>query len=92
MFEKLKQIKDLRSQAKTMQNALSGESVTVDRNGVSITINGNLEITALSIAENLNPAQSASLIKELLNDAVKKVQKIIAQKMQDMGGLKNFGL
>ncbi len=92
MFEKLKQIKDLRSQAKTMQNALSGESVTVDRNGVSITINGNLEITALTIADSLNPSQSASLIKELLNDAVKKVQKIIAQKMQDMGGLKNFGL
>lgn len=92
MFEKLKQIKDLRSQAKTMQSALSGESVTVERSGVTITINGNLEITALKIDENINPHEASSAIKDALNEAIKKVQKIIAQKMQEMGGLKNFGL
>jgi len=92
MFEKLKQIKDLRSQAKTMQSALSGESVTVERSGVTISINGNLEITNVLIAESLSPSQASNLVKEALNDAIKKVQKIIAQKMQDMGGLKNFGL
>jgi hypothetical protein len=48
MFEKLKQIKDLRTQAKTMQNALSGEAVTVEKNGISLTINGNLELTNLT--------------------------------------------
>lgn len=88
MFEKLKQIKDLRAQAKTMQNALSGEAASVEKNGVKVTINGNLEITELTIAE----GAGAATVKDATNEAIKKVQKIIAQKMQDMGGLKNFGL
>jgi len=92
MFEKLKQIKDLRSQAKTMQNALSGESATVEKNGVSVTMNGNLEITNLSVAESLVGLQAANATRDAINEVIKKVQKIIAQKMQDMGGLKNFGL
>jgi DNA-binding protein YbaB len=92
MFEKLKQIKDLRSQAKTMQNVLSGESATVEKNGVSVTMNGNLEITNLVIPETLVGLQAANATREAVNEVVKKVQKIIAQKMQDMGGLKNFGL
>ncbi|MCX6792892.1 MAG: YbaB/EbfC family nucleoid-associated protein [Candidatus Falkowbacteria bacterium] len=92
MFEKLKQIKDLRTQAKTMQNALSGESVTVEKNGLTITINGNLEVTAFTVAENMSQSQIANSAKDAINEAIKKVQKIMAQKMQDMGGLKNFGL
>jgi len=92
MFSKLKQIKDLRSQAKTMQNALAGESVTVEKNGITITINGNLEVTAFTVAENMSPAQISSSAKEVLNEGIKKVQKIMAQKMQAMGGLEKFGL
>jgi DNA-binding protein YbaB len=92
MFEKLKQIKDLRSQAKTMQNALSTESVTVEKSGVKVVINGNLEITTFTITDNLTPSQASNIGKEVLNDAIKKVQKIIAQKMQAMGGLEKFGL
>lgn len=92
MFEKLKQIKDLRSQAKSMQNALSGESATVEKNGVTVTMNGNLEITNLTIADSLVGLQAANATREAINEVIKKVQKIIAQKMQDMGGLKNFGL
>lgn len=92
MFEKLKQIKDLRTQAKSMQSVLANESVTVEKNGVKVVINGNLEITSFTVAENLNQAQIGANAKDALNDAIKKVQKIMAQKMQDMGGLKNFGL
>ena len=35
MFNKLKQIKDLRDQAKTMQNALAGEVFSEEKNGVN---------------------------------------------------------
>lgn len=92
MFEKLKQIKDLRTQAKTMQNALSGEAVTVEKNGVTITINGNLEVTTFTVAENMNASQISNSSKDAINEAIKKVQKIMAKKMQDMGGLDKFGL
>lgn len=92
MFEKLKQIKDLRSQAKTMQSALATESVTAEKSGVTITLNGNLEITSVVIGDGMTKAQIEKAVLEAANDAVKKAQKIIAQKMQDMGGLSGLGL
>lgn len=86
MFNKLKQLKDLRSQAKQMQNALSGESVTVEKKGVKIIMNGNLEITSVAITEDLSKNTMEEVIKDLMNDAIKKTQRIMAQKMQEMGG------
>ena len=87
MFSKLKQFKDLRHQAKQMQNALSGESTTVEKNGISITMNGNLEITSINIKEDLSKELMETTIKNLVNDVIKKTQKIMAKKMQEMGGL-----
>lgn len=92
MFEKLKQIKDLRSQAKTMQSALANESVTAEKSGVTITLNGNLEMTAVAIADGMTKAQIEKAVLESANEAVKKAQKVIAAKMQAMGGLSQFGL
>jgi len=87
MFNKLKQFRDLRSQAKTIQNALSQESVTVEKSGVKIMMNGNMEVTSVSIVGEMNNEKIAVYVKEAMNDAVKKTQKIMAQKMQEMGGL-----
>jgi DNA-binding protein YbaB len=92
MFNKLKQIKDLRDQAKTMQSMLSKESVTIERSGITLVMNGNLEITSLVIAEQLDKDKLAKEMKEAVNDAVKKIQRIMASKMQEMGGLGNFGM
>jgi DNA-binding protein YbaB len=86
MFNKLKQFKDLRSQAKTLQNTLAQESVTLEKNGVSLTMNGNMEVTSLAINETLSKSSLENILKDQFNDAVKKIQKIMAQKMQDMGG------
>jgi DNA-binding protein YbaB len=91
MFNKLKQFKDLRNQAKTMQSALAQESVTLDKNGITLTINGNLEITNLTINSELSKDKLESIMKELFNDGVKKVQKIMARKMQEMGGFPGLG-
>ncbi|NTW22726.1 YbaB/EbfC family nucleoid-associated protein [Candidatus Falkowbacteria bacterium] len=86
MFNKLKQIKDLRDQAKTMQNALAKESVTVERGGVKVVMNGNLEITSLTIAEGTSKESTEKNVKEAFNEAVKKTQKLMATKLQEMGG------
>jgi DNA-binding protein YbaB len=91
MFNKLKQFKDLRNQAKTMQNALAGESVTIDKNGVKITMNGNLEITAVEITSETPKTTVEKAVLNNTNDAIKKVQKIMATKMQEMGGFPGFG-
>lgn len=86
MFNKLKQLKDLRDQAKTMQSMLAQESVTVERSGITVIMNGNLEITSITIKENLDNEKIAREMKEAVNDAVKKIQRIMATKMQQMGG------
>jgi DNA-binding protein YbaB len=91
MFNKLKQFKDLRSQAKTLQNTLSQESVTMEKNGITIIMNGNMEITQLTIPEGLAKNKLENTIKDLFNDSIRKVQKIMSKKMQEMGGFPGMG-
>ena len=86
MFNKLKQFKDLRSQAKTMQDALAQESVTEEKNGVKITLNGNMEVINLSLNESLSKSAQEDAVKHCFNDAVKRAQRLMAKKLQDMGG------
>lgn len=94
MLNKLKQFKDLRDQAKMLQNALEGESETAAKQGVALTINGNLELTGLAIDPEWFSAEKKekleSLIKELHKDALKKIQRTMAMKMKEMGGLPNI--
>ena len=93
MFSKLKQIKDLRAQAKRIQGALSTESVETSAAGgrVKIVMSGNQEITSVSIDPLLlAPAERdrvQSAIKDAANDAIKRVQRVMATKVKEMGGL-----
>lgn len=90
MFNKLKQIQDLRSQASEIKKALSGESVEGQgaRGAVKITMDGNQVVTKVNINDELltNKASLESGITEATNDAIKKIQKVMAQKMSQMGG------
>jgi DNA-binding protein YbaB len=87
MFSKLKQFRDLRSQAKTMQDSLAQESITEEKNGVKVTLNGNLELTNLSINPDLDKSAQEEALKSCFNGAVKKAQRLMAKKMQEMGGI-----
>ncbi len=87
MFSKLKQFQDLKSQAKTMQNALSTEKVEVEKNGIKLSMNGNMEVLDFTISEELNSQEIAKITKDLVNDAIKKTQRVMAKKMQEMGGI-----
>lgn len=96
MFNKLKQFKDLRDKAKELQDTLGQESVTTTAagNAVSLTMNGNLELTGLMIEDSLlSPDKKQKLtegIKDAHKDALKKMQRIMAMKMKEMGGLPNI--
>ena len=93
MFNKLKQFKDMRDSAKKLQTALSGESATVHTasDKIVMTLNGNMEMTGLAIDDELlQPSQKERLqkgIKEAHGEAMKKIQRIMASKMQEMGDL-----
>ena len=91
MFSKLKQFKDLRDQGKKLQGALEGETVTVSElgNKVVLIMDGNMRISGLTIdKEVMNPANKEKVEKAIKNahdEALKKMQRIIANKMQAMG-------
>lgn len=92
MFNKLKQFKDLRDQAKTMQSALATEKISAEKHGVTIEMDGNMEVLAVVISPDIAREQIASACRDAFNDAVKKTQRVMAKKMQEMGGLSNLGL
>ena len=91
MFTKLKQFKDLRDQGKKMQDMLGQESVTTHSMGdkVSLTMDGNLQLSALVIDPSvLTPDKKEKLesaIKDAHAEAIKKIQRIMATKMQESG-------
>ncbi len=98
MFEKLKQYKDLRDKAKKLQNELAQETVQADVLGgkVNVVMDGNQKILALDInPELLNPEKKEELEKaliEVIDQAIKKIQRVMAQKIQGGGmNLPNLG-
>ncbi len=91
MFSKIKAIKDMRDQAKQMQAAMEGISASGSGawGKVKVQINGNMQLMNIEIADELladKPKLEKSII-EAMNDAMKNIQKELAGKMQEMGGL-----
>lgn len=86
MFNKVKQFKDMRSQAKEIERILGEEKVegTALHNKVKIVMDGNQSVVTVSIEpealENKEKLQDA--IKDATNDAAKKVKRILMMKMQ----------
>jgi DNA-binding YbaB/EbfC family protein len=91
MFTKLKQFKDLREKAKTLQSALANEKAdgSAGWGKVKITFDGNQHATSVTIDPSLLSNQPAleKHIKDAINDGMANIQKILANKMKDMGGL-----
>lgn len=96
MFSKIKKVQELRTQAKKIQNALAEEIVEGNGgwNKVKITMNGNQEVQKVEIDPEImnDKAKVENGVKEAINDCVKKVQRVMATKMQQMGGLNMPGL
>lgn len=91
MFSKLKQFKDLKDRAKQIQDALSQETAegTSGWGKVKVVINGNQQVLSVTIDEGSmgDRAKLQDLIKEATNDAIGKIQKVMATKLKDIGGL-----
>ena len=91
MFSKLKQFKDLKSKAKNIQNILSQESVegSAGWGKVKIQMNGNQLVTAVMIEPDAmkDKTKLQDMVKDAVNDAVQKVQKVMSTKLKEVGGL-----
>lgn len=89
MFNKLKQVNEIRKQAKIIQDQLSDVMVVGESRGknVMITIDGNQQVQGVKIEESLEREEIAEHVKQAFNDGSKKLQKELALKMRGMGGL-----
>ncbi|HOC96377.1 MAG TPA: YbaB/EbfC family nucleoid-associated protein [bacterium] len=90
MFSQLKQIKDLKEQAKKLQDELGKEIIDTEKDGIKISMNGaqevlKVEITDITILQDKEKVEQA--IKDCTNESIKKVQNIMAKKMQSMPDL-----
>ncbi|MDP3901981.1 MAG: YbaB/EbfC family nucleoid-associated protein [bacterium] len=81
MFDKLKQLNELRK----MKKAIEAETVTGENGDVKITLSGDFKVQNVVIeSEILEKNKLQREIEYAFNDAVKKVQMALASKFQGM--------
>ena len=82
MFDKLKQIKQL----KELRDSLSQEKEEVEKEGIKVIINGKMEIEDIQLNSDLSKEEQEKILKECINEAVKKIQVVLTSKMSQMSG------
>ncbi len=82
MFDKFKQAKKI----KDLQKNLSKEKESYQKEGVTVTVNGQMQVENIEINSEADVDEVQDLVKECTNEALKKVQKKAAKMMQGMGG------
>ncbi len=91
MFSKLKQFKDIRDKAKVIQQALAEERVegSAAWGKMKVIVDGNQRVVSASIDPDLmsDKTKLEGYMRDAVNDAIEKVQKLMASKLKDMGGL-----
>lgn len=93
MFEKLKQFKDLRQQAKSIQGRLREVVVHADADGgkIQVVMDGNQQILGIEIdPDHLRTERREELqrhLRDAINNAVKKSQMEMAKLLKGTEGL-----
>ncbi len=87
MFDKLKQLGQLnkmRQQAQALQKELEKITETVEKHGWVVSVTGDQKIRY--IKRNEDGEGDLEKLAEVINEAMKNVQKEAAKKMMEMGG------
>lgn len=70
-----------------IQESLKKERLEYEKHGIKVVVNGKLEVEDIKLNHELSPADQEKHLKECLNEAMKKIQMNVAQKMAASGGL-----
>lgn len=84
MFDKLKQLGELnkmRQKAMELQKELEKIIETVEKHGYSVSVTGDQKIRYIK-----KDGEDLTELTDLINEAMKNVQKESAKKMMEMGG------
>lgn len=80
MFDKFKQL----AQLKSLQKEIEKERFAAENNGVKVVVNGKLMVEDIILNPELSAGEQAPVVKNCLNEALKKAQASAAQKMMGM--------
>lgn len=84
MFDKMKQLGELnkmRQQAQSLQKELEKIVQTLEKKGWTVSVSGDQKIRYIK-----KDGEDMQDLVDLINEAMKKVQKDSAKKMMEMGG------
>jgi DNA-binding protein YbaB len=84
MFDKVKQLNELRkmrSQAMELQKELEKIKESAEKGGMRVVVTGDQKVSYIEI-----DGEEKRELVELINEAMKRVQKEAAKKMMEMGG------
>ena len=65
---------------------MSKETETVKKQGVEVTVNGQMKVTDVKLSEEVDQSKVNDLVKDCTNEALQKIQKTAAAKMKEAGG------
>jgi DNA-binding protein YbaB len=83
MFEKMQQLREI----KKISDSLSTESAEVEKQGVKVVINGKMKIDNIELNSELTKEEQEKILKDCINEAMTKIQKIVASRMSAVTGL-----
>ncbi len=81
MFDQIKKLQQL----KKLQEDFKKEKITIEKEGVSVEMNGNFEIENIKLSEQVELQKQQQILKDCINEAREKIQKNLAQKMMSSG-------
>lgn len=82
MFDKMKQLYELKKQADQMKKELEAEVIEVQHGDVKVKVNAAQKILNLDFPSDIDPDK----LRDAVNKANEEAQKIAAKKMQGMMG------
>jgi DNA-binding protein YbaB len=81
MFDKIKDLANMKRQANELQKELEKIIKTEEKHGYTVSVTGDQKIRYIQ-----KDGEDMKDLADLINDAMKNVQKDAAKKMMEMGG------
>lgn len=82
MGEMIKMAREMQGKLKAIKEELARESFEETHQGITVKVNGEMEIKELKIA----PGSAETTVKETINRALKKAKEEAARKMKSLTG------
>lgn len=84
MFDDIKKIQEL----KRLQDSFKQENETVQKRGITVTVNGGMEVLRIDLNPALDQRETEETLRQCINEAMKNIQKRLAKTMMAsrMGG------